>query len=129
MTLFHEQRRTHIHRTGRCQEASVFPEVDHVIDTIGNRGCSPPRPWPAERNELWPIDRLIRYATNPRLHTEADIGKIEASIQPLATMTGTDGSFSFAAALMRASPTITTPFSSTSTGIVHPHLRCRARRG
>jgi hypothetical protein len=41
-------------------------------------------------------------------------------------MTGTDGSFSFAAALVRAWPTISPPFSSTSTGIVHPHLRIEA---
>jgi DNA modification methylase len=42
--------------------------------------ASPARPWPADRIELWPIERLIPYAKNPRLHTEADIAKIEASI-------------------------------------------------
>jgi DNA modification methylase len=40
----------------------------------------PTRPWPADRVERWPIERLIPYATNPRLHTEADIDKIAASI-------------------------------------------------
>ena len=38
------------------------------------------RPWPADRVEHWPIDRLIAYANNPRLHSEADLDKIGASI-------------------------------------------------
>jgi DNA modification methylase len=46
----------------------------------GAAEARPIRPWPAERIELWPIERLIPYAANPRRHTEADIGKIEASI-------------------------------------------------
>jgi hypothetical protein len=29
--------------------------------------ASPTRPWPAERVEQWPIERLIPYANNPRL--------------------------------------------------------------
>jgi hypothetical protein len=41
---------------------------------------SPTRPWPADRVEHWPIDRLIPYANNPRLHSEADLDKIAASI-------------------------------------------------
>jgi hypothetical protein len=40
----------------------------------------PTRPWPAEKVELWPIERLIRYAANARLHSETDIEKIAASI-------------------------------------------------
>jgi DNA modification methylase len=43
-------------------------------------GASPTRPWPADRVELWPIERLIPYANNPRLHSEADLDKIGASI-------------------------------------------------
>jgi hypothetical protein len=31
--------------------------------------ASPTRPWPAERIEHWPIERLIPYANNPRLHS------------------------------------------------------------
>src|SRR5215469_14341956 len=38
------------------------------------------RPWPADRVERWPIERLIPYANNPRLHSEADLDKIAASI-------------------------------------------------
>ena len=38
------------------------------------------RPWPADRVERWPIERLIPYANNARLHTEADLDKIAASI-------------------------------------------------
>jgi len=37
--------------------------------------------WPAERIERWPIERLIPYANNPRLHSEADVDKIAASIR------------------------------------------------
>ena len=31
------------------------------------------RPWPADQLERWPIERLIPYANNPRLHSAADI--------------------------------------------------------
>ena len=40
-----------------------------------------PRPWPAERIEYWPIERLIPYANNARLHSETDLNKIAASIR------------------------------------------------
>ena len=30
--------------------------------------------------EVWPIERLIPYANNARIHTEADLAKIAASI-------------------------------------------------
>jgi DNA modification methylase len=40
----------------------------------------PARPWPADRVERWPIERLIPYANNPRLHSEADLDRIGASI-------------------------------------------------
>src|SRR5215472_5712035 len=49
------------------------------MDT-GPAVASPARPWPADRVEQWPIERLIPYANNPRLHSEADIDKIAASI-------------------------------------------------
>ena len=42
--------------------------------------ASPTRPWPAERIEYWPIERLIPYANNPRLHSQADLHRIAASI-------------------------------------------------
>ena len=43
-------------------------------------GETPARPWPADRVERWPIERLISYANNPRLHREADLDKITAAI-------------------------------------------------
>src|SRR5438105_670134 len=43
-------------------------------------GAGPTRPWPADRVERWPIERLIPYANNPRLHSEADVDKIAAAI-------------------------------------------------
>src|SRR5262245_46433416 len=46
----------------------------------GPAAASPARPWPAHQIEHWPIERLISYATNPRLHSEADMEKLAASI-------------------------------------------------
>ena len=46
----------------------------------GPAKASPTRPWPADQVERWPIERLIPYADNPRLHSETDIEKIAASI-------------------------------------------------
>jgi DNA modification methylase len=40
----------------------------------------PTRPWPADQPERWPIERLIPYANNARLHSEADVDKIAAAI-------------------------------------------------
>jgi DNA modification methylase len=40
----------------------------------------PTRPWPADRVERWPIERLTPYANNPRVHSEADLDKIAAAI-------------------------------------------------
>src|SRR6201993_260630 len=42
--------------------------------------ADPARSWPAERIEQWPIERLIPYANNARLHSEADIDKLAAAI-------------------------------------------------
>src|SRR5438874_7169943 len=39
------------------------------------------RPWPAERVERWPIERVIPYASNARLHSEADIDKLVDSLR------------------------------------------------
>ena len=46
----------------------------------GAAPAGPTRPWPAHRVEHWPIERLIPYATNPRLHSAADIDRIAVSI-------------------------------------------------
>jgi DNA modification methylase len=43
--------------------------------------ASPARPWPADRVERWPIERLKAYANNPRLHSQADLAKLAASIR------------------------------------------------
>jgi DNA modification methylase len=40
-----------------------------------------PRPWPADRVERWPLERLIPYANNARLHSEADFDKLAAAIR------------------------------------------------
>src|SRR2546423_5889856 len=51
-----------------------------VLTTSGSAEAIPARPWPAERVEFWSIERLIPYGANARLHREADIDKIGASI-------------------------------------------------
>jgi DNA modification methylase len=38
-------------------------------------------PWPAERIEYWALERLIPYANNARLHSEADIDKLADSLR------------------------------------------------
>jgi DNA modification methylase len=42
--------------------------------------AGPARPWPAERIEHWPIERLIPYANNARVHSEADIDKLADAV-------------------------------------------------
>jgi hypothetical protein len=42
--------------------------------------ADPARSWPAERIEHWPLERLIPYVNNARLHSEADIDKLAAAI-------------------------------------------------
>jgi ParB-like chromosome segregation protein Spo0J len=38
-------------------------------------------PWPAERIEHWPIERLLPYANNARIHSETDIDKVADSMR------------------------------------------------
>jgi hypothetical protein len=47
----------------------------------GTAGAGTTRPWPADRVERWPIERLIPYANNARLHSAANLDKIAASIR------------------------------------------------
>src|SRR5215472_8702462 len=46
----------------------------------GAAPVGPTRPWPAERVEQWPIEQLLPYANNPRLHSASDVEKIAGSI-------------------------------------------------
>jgi hypothetical protein len=39
------------------------------------------RPWPADRVERWPLDRLVRYARNARTHSEEQVAQIAASMR------------------------------------------------
>jgi hypothetical protein len=47
------------------------------------------RPWPADKVERWPIERLIPYAKNSRTHSDGQIAAIAASITPV--LVGEDG--------------------------------------
>ena len=47
---------------------------------MANGNVSRSSPAMANRIELWPLDRLIPYARNPRTHSDAQIAQIAASI-------------------------------------------------
>src|SRR4051812_27016694 len=51
-----------------------------ALTTSGPTEPIPARPWPAEQVEFWSLERLTPYGANARLHSEADIDKIAASI-------------------------------------------------
>jgi len=48
--------------------------------SITSESAGAMRPWPADQIERWPIERLIPYANNARVHSEADLDKIAAAI-------------------------------------------------
>ena len=43
--------------------------------------AGPTRPWPADKAARWPLEKFLPYGHNPRLHSEADLDKIAASIR------------------------------------------------
>ena len=47
----------------------------------GNGQLSRERPWPADRVERWPIERLIPHAKNARTHSPTQVDQIAASIR------------------------------------------------
>src|SRR5438552_4891205 len=49
--------------------------------SITSESAGAMRPWPADHIERWPIERLIPYANNARLHSAADLDKIAAAIR------------------------------------------------
>src|SRR5207253_2972743 len=49
--------------------------------SITSESAGAMRPWPADQVERWPIERLIPYANNARLHSETDLDKIAAAIR------------------------------------------------
>ena len=57
--------------------------------------AGPMPPWPADEIQRWPLERLKPYTNNPRLHSEADLGKIAASIRKwgwtMPVLVGEDG--------------------------------------
>jgi hypothetical protein len=59
-----------------------YPRENKMIKTQSEApGAGPSKPWPADQVERWPIERLIPYANNARLHSAADVDKIAASIR------------------------------------------------
>ena len=58
-----------------------FYDGDDFMTESESEIAGPTRLWPADEVQRWPIERLNLYANNPRLHSEADLGKIAASIR------------------------------------------------
>ena len=54
-------------------------ELQHPREAILDQ--SEARPWPADRVERWPLDRLVPYARNARTHSEEQIAQIAASMR------------------------------------------------
>jgi DNA modification methylase len=52
-----------------------------MVMQLGPTEAGTARAWPAEHIEYWAIDRLIPYANNARLHSEADIDKLVGSLR------------------------------------------------
>jgi hypothetical protein len=52
-----------------------------MVMQSGLAEAGPARSWPAERIERWPIERLIPYANNARVHSKADIDKLADAIR------------------------------------------------
>ncbi len=61
-------------RRNRTHEAAPKPGV-------ASGGTLTPENWPASRVELWPIDRIKPYDRNPKIHPEAQIELIAASMR------------------------------------------------
>lgn len=55
----------------------------------------PEKPWPADKVERWPIGKLVPYARNSRVHSEAQIKQIAGSIREwgwtVPVLVGEDG--------------------------------------
>src|SRR6202142_2708681 len=48
---------------------------------LANEPSINPQPYPVARHlEMWPIDKLIPFARNPRTHSDAQVAQIAASI-------------------------------------------------
>src|SRR6187401_3085749 len=47
----------------------------------GSGQLSRERPWPADKIERWPVERLVPYAKNARTHSPAQVDQIAASIR------------------------------------------------
>src|SRR6267142_1090078 len=65
--------------TDHTYRSEFFPAGQERLSTQSAPEGAP-RPWPADRIERWPIERLIPYVDNARRHSEADLDKIAASI-------------------------------------------------
>ncbi len=55
-------------------------EADRVGGPATEESISPQLYPTAERMELWPVDKLVPYARNPRTHSDTQVAQIAASI-------------------------------------------------
>ncbi len=54
-------------------------ELQHPRAAVPDQ--SEARPWPADRVERWPLDRLVPYVRNARTHSEEQVAQIAASMR------------------------------------------------
>src|SRR5580704_12620485 len=64
------------------------------------------RPWPADKVERWPIDRLIPYAKNARTHTDAQVAAIARQYRSGRTLEKGAGNLANSPAAFQISLTI-----------------------
>jgi hypothetical protein len=69
-----------LERVGRRVKAPTLPPSRRARARARVSGENQ-RPWPADKVERWPVDRLIPYAKNARTHSDAQIAAIAASIK------------------------------------------------
>jgi hypothetical protein len=75
MLLFLEQ----IDISLKHSRSRILRRIQMSAEQSESAGEGPERPRPAGQVERWPIERLIKYANDARLHGEADLDKIAAS--------------------------------------------------
>jgi hypothetical protein len=64
-----------------CGDSTVVPLRHRVRAPVAREAAGNQRPWPADQVERWAIDRLIPYAKNAGVHSDAQIAAIAASIK------------------------------------------------
>src|SRR5262249_39839887 len=60
--------------------SNIYYGVYYVFKSTKAADVSRSRPWPADRVEHWPVERLIPYTHNPRVHSAADLDRLADAV-------------------------------------------------